>query len=1031
MGGTEINYTIGNLGSNFDFKKYKNNIIGANISNNFFQLSNPFRHHQLYHKYHYLQFHKICTDYQKFVRISPKFVKIFDIDILNMRNVMIKLTNILPNSTLTINGIITPSRSVFSENIKSLTLKPNQSTTINIFLCPFSDSHLSDIVFIRTSFGIIPYPIYFHSNLNSNGIFVPDLFYLSSAFSLNLTMRIPNISIKNNSCLVFDSSLFDKKKSLINEKFIKLSPKMHRNGNYLTFVHLISQNSIKNIPLLISVSNKYLIPHRSIILTNPLLQNDDYTEEEIILINPTPIKFVVTSAYLAKDSSPNVNLDLLKPPIICDSYSRNLIGKVNVYGSKTGEIDTMITIKYHSIESFVGYQSLDIPVYGFVQHGSLSPNETQIDHTLQINESFHAIFLKNNFTIPVAILSVITNSDFVTVSNFSPMIIFPGERSKDIILEFSSRYKISQPSVRASLYIETNISNFHIPIRAFDGRVVISEDPILQSTQSVIIKSLGKVLIGSTTNFTFYIRNPNPSTFIFTYFNTSSGIIAKGNWNRNQSLKLINYSSAPFSFEQLNLEVNFNHIIDTTPRNDSIILGSGTSYVKILLTWAPIVGTYIAKHQLQNTLMFGNFYKSPISIESLYPVTMKLHRITSLSDSIKLSTESPFLKSFSSTECGNLSFLVDPNFLKYDFSDYLFDSSYNFSDHKKLWEKIWPNPKLYEIPLVLHFKSNLRYIIDIPIHVDFQFLKDVVIDKGTVALYHQYNFVTKYKNIMNTSVEYRIGKEDRRIVVAKPFEEVEFPLSIYPSNKYLSFFRIPVTTNATPPFFIHIRTHIEEPNLTFINWNNKEIDSLNFKFYNVFPRNSWKQTMFLKNLGALNVSLSPFQITSSIFSVSSNCHNILYSHEACKIEVAVLSRRINQNLVNSLLNIKISDYWEKNCALNLYISDDALIQLKYYRRIGIFILSAISLILPTVDLFGIISKIISLNKDMKQRLSHFSEECNKLSISTKSSTGTQASIKAMEISGGTWVKLHSEAQPQLTNQAAQDLENFLDYIIRT
>lgn len=240
--------------------------------------------------------------------------------------------------------------------------------------------------------------------------------------------------------------------------------------------------------------------------------------------------------------------------------------------------------------------------------------------------------------------------------------------------------------MKAVLTVGTNMTNIDIPIRTYNGQITIFDNPDENSFETGITKSLGKILAGSTTNFTFYIRNPNPVEFFVKDYNATPGINVNGFWRGNMSSPLRNHVMQPFSIEEFSMYVTFGHVKSSKQRNDSISIGSdGASSVQVKFSWTPILGKFIIHSTLPRNLRFGRFYQSKISVTSTYPVTVKLHEITTSihsnendqnknikSDSdyynyeppIYINYETPFLRPGVLTPCGNFSFIFDSRMLK-------------------------------------------------------------------------------------------------------------------------------------------------------------------------------------------------------------------------------------------------------------------------------------------------------------------------------------------------------------------------------
>ncbi|OHT16527.1 hypothetical protein TRFO_13108 [Tritrichomonas foetus] len=1031
LGRSEVQYRLGVLGQPFNQDAYNNTSIISYKSKHRIHISSPFWAQYINRKYHYMQMPKVNFNYHSFASIYPPTLYVASINLLSMRSIKINITNILPNTSFTVNGISTTSRVVFLDNIDHKILGPNETVSFTLYFCPTELGYGTAVILIRTSLGVIPYSVCYKAVTSKLDFLVADLFHQSTFLAMNLSVKIPQQIIGRHLSVLYDVTLFNQSKSILNERFLQLSPMNLKSGNYVTFVHMLTPEHTKTIPLFISASNKYLLPIYPVILIGMLTSPNEFIEEEIIIANPTPFNFNVIMISLARDSPINTHVECHTQPLICGMYGKTVIGKITIFGSRQGEIDTTLTIHYESMDGFKAIQTLDIPIKGCVEYGKLEPSEQQIEH-MQTEANFHKIYFTNHFNVPVAILSAQTDSLIVQVVNFLPILVMPGEKSSEITIIFQKNEILTQNSVYETvLIVDTNATNHHIPIKWYDGQIGISDDvnseSINQCTQTNVTKSLGKVLVGSTTNFTLYIKNPNPVPFHMRDFNATTGIIVNGYWQGNTSSLLRDHKIDPFSIEDINLYITFNHLKQTTARNDTITIGTGDSSVQIIILWTPIFGSFIVRSTLPRNLRFGKFYNAEININSTYSVSMKLRNITTPIAPININYLTPFLRPGVVTYCGNFSFMLDTSIFSKNKIHRLFNNDLEWSSHRKLWDEYWQKGISYDVPIILHFKSKMFYKINLPVIIEHHHFNDIVFEGGVIMLQHVSSYIANYTNTLDCTVEFAIGTSpNRTIIVAKPKEEVQFPFFIIPERSSQTFFRVPVTNNATPPFFIHVHAKVEIPNLAFIGIDDKNLKSLDFESFNDFRHQTWKKTIVLKNNGALNVSLGKFETTSKLFSVSTNCLKTLNAGESCSADISVILMYLKNHTETSELKIIYSEFWELRCPLKVHLGEKALSGLRRVQKINTIVITLLALIVPMKEIIEHIQKSINLKNDIKYRINNLDAECEVLSMSKKLSVGTQAIFQKVDIGGGSWVPTHTEARIKLTNQADRELENILN-----
>ena len=273
-------------------------------------------------------------------------------------------------------------------------------------------------------------------------------------------------------------------------------------------------------------------------------------------------------------------------------------------------------------------------------------------------------------------------------------------------------------------------------------------------------------------------------------------------------------------------------------------------------------------------------------------------------------------------------------------------------------------------------------------------------------------------------------------IVAQSREEFLFNFIITPHKSGQTFFRIPVTTNATPPFFIHVHAHVESPNIELVDPINdyKKIESLDFQSKDEIKKSIWKKSVLLRNSGALSVTLGKFATKKinkdnkkndfsyiNYFDINSNCPQTIEPGNFCQVDVSVRLIHLRKFYEESILSIKFADYWELTCPLHIKLSKKCFDELRKMQRCATFLVLTLALIQPFLTVYFYCKGSMELQNDITNRLNNLDAERARLSMS-RISAATQVIIQKADIGGGVWSPQQTESKVRLTEEAEQDLE---------
>jgi hypothetical protein len=96
---------------------------------------------------------------------------------------------------------------------------------------------------------------------------------------------------------------------------------------------------------------------------------------------------------------------------------------------------------------------------------------------------------------------------------------------------------------------------------------------------------------------------------------------------------------------------------------------------------------------------------------------------------------------------------------------------------------------------------------------------------------------------------------------------------------------IPVTTNLTAPFFLHLAGSTEKSKLRLVDGSGRVLRTLNFTDVRRKWGYVWKRTIFVENSGRIMEEVTEFNISSRFFSVAPKCPKSLAPGERCRVVV--------------------------------------------------------------------------------------------------------------------------------------------------
>ena len=978
--------------------------------------------------YHYLPLKNIVFNYSKMINFYPASIMINNCEFLTTKTIFLKIVNVY-DENITIKDAYTTSRNIIMQQFEPILIEPGHEILFLFSICPTSVKSFACHIMFVTSQGIIPF--FITGNVNSSDVQKdyehPTVFHACSQAQSIFSYRVPFVGF---SAILYDIFLFQDPLPLISGRSIEFSlpKKSLNNGMYFTFLHFMTDYLLaaRSSPLLYIVSPNFIQPYYPILLIGLVTSPTDSSVISIKLVNPTNSNFKINSATLAKNAPSNIQVEFVAHSMIFTQNSHLDIGYVTVYGNKQGEIDTTLIVKYSEENEDNNEKSVEIPIHASVLYGSFEPNETIINF-LQTDNHVHNIHFINNFNVPVVILSVYTDSNLFSVSNFKPTIVFPGCKSEDIAIHFI--YKAPSVSFEATLIVETNATNHKIPIHGYNRQLKISTNSSITPTSTKIFLKLGKVFVKSTEEHAFYIHNPNPVDYLVQDFNVTPGLLVTGYWMNNQEAPLRDHYISPRSTDNITLLITFKDIQLSKPRNDTIFIGNGGSFIQIIVQWTPISGSFYLTSTAPFRLTLGNTYHGQLYLNSTYGVTTKLKELYSPYSDILISPLTPFIKPNTSIPVGNFSLTINSHAFQGTSLMDIFNPLLSHEEQSKLWTAHWGNKVSVNIPLFFRFKKNSKIMVHMAYEVVPFFFMDVFKTIGYLLPYVTIHNSVEIRNVLNTSlklyfhyIKYIKADTESTIIPGNSVKTINY--SIIPKFFGVQNFKIPITTNASHPFFIFIKAEVVPPNVTFVDYFGEHVNTVEFISENDIRNHTWIKSIFLKNNGKTDVEIGQIFVRSKLFKITRNCDTILKRNETCRIDINVLLKFLRNP--KESYNMSLYVYGQQlDCKLSIKLGNEAMRKLETSRMINFVLIVSFSLALPIFEIYVSLKKQSILSSDIDSRLDNFSKEVERLSVSHKTSIATQAVVKHEEVSSGAWIQA-TEVHQFITSEAFDFLEEILN-----
>ena len=1016
-----------------------NSSDGLMIDNNIEPLhfASPFWYHYVDYPFHYIPLTKLVFN-KKILRFTPKNGEIQMTNVQTTRTFPITIKNVCKEQII-IHNVWTASNSIFIKQMNAITLAPSKSASITVFYCPTVTGTFHTSLFFYTNKGEIPFTLTLHANAGYKEKNTNVHFYTTNV-STPLAANIPRVVSNVRTSVLFDMNVFS-----VNEidtdvgKAHLLFNASTRQGYYLTFLHFMTLTNTRTLPMFVSSSPKYLQPSEIVVVVQPVTSKNGKVEHNITLVNPTGSNFIVISAKLNKNT-PNVKFFSYGPPLVCPRYMSTQIGKVVVDGSIEGKNETVLEITYEGIFPTVS-QTVNVIIKYSVIYGALTPSEKVVN--LIYGEEENYIFnFTNNFKKPVAIVGATISSSLVSLTNFSSCLIKPGNVSNN--MKFKLNPQVNQQTTLSCLVmIETNASLLKIPVTFYTGIVTISEEKGSGHMNAITI-FVAQILCETTKKFTFHITNNNPVPFVVNEFKKTPGIDIENQWMNKDGYKVAGFTVPPFQTAEFNVYISFSNINLFKPRNDVLTLIGKYCTVPITISWLPSRGSLSMNSNLPSSLTIGKSYKGSLFVNSSYSQHVKLKSVSAAFNSVSINYTTPFIRPISigqtNTHIAQFEFELNEELLAETKLAPLLNVDSAWYQNPSRWEDMWNRALPVKLNFVLHLKGGFFTTIPIRLYVGYSAYRDVSCDFGVVSVNTPYEGQISISNTLDSKIKLCFHKaksnsESLNFTTPTYFNigggtTLNIAFMFNHTKEERVYIRIPVTSNATSPFFVTVSAEVVKPSLRLFDENNISAKAIEFERSDdkQFIGKKWSKKYYLLNTGKTSVDMELQSINNETIDkykylgITMNCSNVKPG-DACELIASVNIIHLSEE-VNTFHTIFSSCGYTFETDWTVHVSHETANIIAWLKQLLKLAIITIALI-PQIKI--IIEKIKKLRNSFNiacSKLSHYNETIQTLSAAIKVNVSTQCVAMKEDLCGGTFV-LEEAAKKQKYHSIPDDVLDIL------
>jgi hypothetical protein len=941
------------------------------------------------------------------ISIEPRALYFRTLTVMTMRSFECIIKNTMPNEKLIIGQVSAFSRAVYFLETAPSTLLPGESYKLSGYLCPLAAGSSSAIVLIWTNFGVIPYSISYVAVETQVQIGVSRLYHQNNPTNSTLHVFIPRE--EKERLAFYDSGLMQVSAPTSSDD-LELRA-VWPLGFHVTFITLNWHAFTRIVPIFLMSSVKLIQPILPVFIVPTVTNADERGECEIIVENPTPSWVDCSSISLAGIAPPNVFLETPRSRVRIGPTSYYFLGKVVITAAKPGPVQ--VTVVAETQSSDTTRQVIEIPVRGYVAVGTIVPSVSAITILESIARDFNFSF-RNGFHDTLAVFAVRCTTGGFEFPKFRPFVVGPGQESKAI--QIVSALPSTKQALHDSLILETNITRFTFPLRAYSGHITISDSETmtgLEKDKLALSLPARQVLVNSYLNLSIWIHNLNPASF--------ASAADKWSFKGIAAVSPINFTISEFTSQRVFIPIQFPDGRSRREQSGEIHFGFVNSSVdfEISFSWIPVFGKLKLTSSLPEKIVYGMDYKPELYIDSTYSTTSRITDV-SLQTGTSQCVDLP-LPTSQKVFLGDPLLSVSEGFLRHYLvlNAPLVPDRTAWQTQAKGWDS-WRAP----VPIGIDVTISLNNGFFLKSSLNAQFvhstIDDMFYDFGEVTINSTHQASIFMRNSLNTPISYAVVMPDAveselRLVnddagVVPPDADLNLSFAFSPMELGSKQIHIPVLTNVTPPFFVDLASEVLPCEFAFMsddaelleNASLADIQSLQFTY-----------SLYLKNSGKIEIPVYEVRTTSpGIVQIWSNASSTLRSGEVAEIRLDVSARRF-ANRSHFFELVAATCAGEKALGIQLVLGDTAFRSVQWQQRRDFMLIVMLGL-LPLVP--AALCPVVGCCKTrikVRRRLARLAREIGMLSVSKWSSIGLQVDPQRSNevVNSGKWVKSSATTPP--------------------
>ena len=836
-----------------------------------------------YEDYDHLNFHA-----NSYLKINPPMISNAVIKSYKQNNFSVSIINTDPKLSVQIQRVYSRSPTIFIAHANGKEIGPGKKFTFTFSILYNKIGQYSDIIYIDTNNGTIPYYV----NYNVEPRALPTIKPTTVYHTINRSERISfsfDLGIDNRAC-VYDSSIFASDLSSLSNFFLNLQPLPDLSpGIYNTFIYIYEYNTEFVVPIILHIvgENEIIPTQKQIYL--PTLYQAGAVYKDIELYNSLNHSIAVQNCSFDNENDSMFSYVIDTTRILPHTKGKGL----TVYFSMTNtpeqtiKNDIKLYIQCMDLEEKTNY-TLTVTVYAsFVISDVHLDVCSDFDTMYNDQTSIGCFQVKNTNKDPLVVLGVSASTGYFQINEFEPVILQPNEFSRNFFLSLSKDYDLLHLS--SSIIIQTNASTILAEIKKFTRNIHIDFDDLNATyDKKTPLFTVGNVYGGSRKNFTAIITNRNMLPYNLKSIESSTNLTVF-------SPDLINpIYVPPLETVELKVIVEFKESNQNKEFTDLINFIGDEGNVNVKITYTTIPGSLNIITNIKTSQTFGTKEEGEIRVLSTFEGNIPFYGLTmNLQNYQPVGIPGYITKDIELIVANAAIDFSSSNKITKDFFDVI-NANESYSAQVDAWDLLWKEPIKSSIIVNLIIDDGFYFVKKIDYHITCSTFPRISIEFSTIhadeifcksaVILNYFNSPVKF-TFHSTKQSTKFTIKHRKSIVVMPHETFDFLVTFEGLEAGTYFIEIPVTTNATPPFVIPVSATVEYPKIRFSDINKNMVTHLDFTGGEdeMYMYEKWTKCVYVTNNALTPISMKNLQITPNTFLKFRANNTNLQPYQTCSI----------------------------------------------------------------------------------------------------------------------------------------------------